>query len=427
MSSHYHQYLTSYLLLIVYFYLTLITITGATIFSDSLDLCQTQCVDRNLVVALARGAVDWDTSLLEISLTQRTDACHNGCQDLESTNSTCLERCAKLTPTDSCMQGCRAITDIFLHHLQGLLSHAQVAIKDDSSEGVNTVWSLSSDYGSIISDILVDDIQWAVQSRPVNASVAWDTTVFEKAFKIDTLEATVTVPSVFAEEIELRLCISWRTYTIVSPVHHLPINDTDNVKPLPPTIISHLQISTNSFAVCWKSALKRLYKISLYSLDEKEISTAVVENTCYLFQEVSIENCCRVEIGYANNDTASVSIRIDLINTEGKPESTASLIFTNGTSVMKLYDIDDYAVLSDPKLIPFKLKPGRSITALCSVSIERLLIALDDGSIYWLKIEEDEISNGLLRSPDGTAIVHMDVDHIQGAVYAVLFKRGILR
>lgn len=45
-----------------------------------------------------------------------------------------------------------------------------------------------------------------------------------------------------------------------------------------------------------------------------------------------------------------------------KSESAAQLVFTNGTSVMKLYDIDDYAVLSDPKLIPFELKPGRSIT-----------------------------------------------------------------
>lgn len=44
-----------------------------------------------------------------------------------------------------------------------------------------------------------------------------------------------------------------------------------------------------------------------------EISTVLVENTCYLFQEVPIDNCCRVEIGYAN-ETASVSVRIDLIN-----------------------------------------------------------------------------------------------------------------
>ncbi|KAK6108370.1 Protein tyrosine kinase family protein [Brugia pahangi] len=425
MSPHYHWCFTFYLLLIDFFYLTLISVTYATIFSDSLDLCKTQCIDRNLVVALARGAIDWDTSLLEISLTQRINACHNGCQDLESTNSTCLERCDKLMPTDSCMQGCRAVTDIFLYHLQDLLGHVQVEI-EDSPVGVNTIWSLDSDYGSVISDILVDDVKWGVQSRPANASVSWDTTTFEKAFKMETLEASITIPSVFAEQIELRLCISWRNYIIVSPTHRLQINDTDNAKLLPPTIISHLQTSANSFVVCWKSALKRLYKISLYSLDEKEISTTLVENTCYLFQGVPTDNCCRVEIGYANNDTASISLRIDLINTERKPESTAQLIFTNGTSVMKLYDIDDYAVLSDPKLIPFELKPGRSITALCTVSAERLLIALDDGSIYWLTIG-DEVLSGILRSPDGTAIVHMDVDHMQDAVYAVLFKKGILR
>ncbi|VDK61397.1 unnamed protein product [Onchocerca ochengi] len=429
MFSHFHHCFILYLLVIISSYLTLISITAATIFSDSLDQCQAQCVDRNLVVALARGAVDWDTSVLENGLTQSISACHSGCQDLESANSTCSERCAKLMPTDSCIQGCRAVTDIFLHYLQGLLNHAQVTIEGDSSMGINTVWSLSKNYSSVISDISVNDIQWAVQSRPADVSVSWDTTIFEKIFKIETLETIITIPLVFAKEIELRLCISWRTYTIVSPIHRLPINDTDNAKPSPPTVISQLQISANSFVVYWKSALKRLYKISLYSLDEKEISTALVKSTYYLFQEVPTDNCCRVEIGYANSETASttVSLRIDLIHSEEKSESAAQLIFTNGTSVMKLYDIDDYAVLSDPKLIPFELKPGRSITALCSVSAKRLLIALDDGSIYWLTIDDDQVRSGMLRSPDGTAIVHMDVDRMQGAIYAVLFKRGILR
>ncbi|KAM3717158.1 Protein roller-3 [Dirofilaria immitis] len=429
MSSHFILCLIAYPILVISFYSTLISITAATIFSDSLDQCQAQCVDRSLVIALARGAIDWDTSLLENGLTHLISACHSGCQDLDSTNSTCLERCAKLTPTDSCKQGCRAVTDIFLHHLQSLLNHVQVTIKGDSPMGINTVWRLNSDYSSIINDISVDDIEWAVQSRPANTFISWDITIFEKIFNVETLEAVINVPLVFDEEIELRLCISWRTYTITSPTHRLPVNDTDNSKPLPPTVISHLQISVNSFVICWKSALKRLYKISLYLFDEREISTALVESSCYLFQGIPIDNCCRVEIGYANSDSASasVSLQIDLINTERKPESAAKLIFTNGTSVMKLYDIDDYAILTDPKLIPFELKPGRSITALCSVSAERLLIALDDGSIYWLTIDDDEVLSGVLRFPDGTAIVHMDVDRMQGAVYAVLFKKGILR
>ncbi|VDK28704.1 unnamed protein product [Gongylonema pulchrum] len=58
--------------------------------------------------------------------------------------------------------------------------------------------------------------------------------------------------------------------------------------------------------------------------------------------------------------------------------------------------------------------------------MELLLVALDDGSIYRL-ITGEEISSELLRSPDGTAIVHMDVDDLQDAVYAVLYKTGILR
>lgn len=60
------------------------------------------------------------------------------------------------------------------------------------------------------------------------------------------------------------------------------------------------------------------------------------------------------------------------------------------------------------------------------MTVERLLVALDDGSIYWLTFDE-ETPGKMLRPPDGTAVVHMDVDHMQGAVYAVLYKKGILR
>lgn len=64
--------------------------------------------------------------------------------------------------------------------IEGLLNHAQVTIEGDSSMGINTVWSLSKNYSSVISDISVNDIQWAVQSRPADVSVSWDTTIFEK-------------------------------------------------------------------------------------------------------------------------------------------------------------------------------------------------------------------------------------------------------
>ena len=66
------------------------------------------------------------------------------------------------------------------------------------------------------------------------------------------------------------------------------------------------------------------------------------------------------------------------------------------------------------------------ITALCSASEERLLIALDDGSIYWMDINE-KITTGQLRFADGTAIVHIDIDHMQKKLYAVMYKKGILR
>lgn len=413
-------------LILIYYYLTMET---AIAFSELLELCQAQCIDRNLVVPLARGSVDWDISLLAMNMTQLSNACYIGCRDLESSSS-CEERCSSVTPASSCIQGCRAVTDIFLHHIQGLLNHVRVSIESESIIGINLVWSVDSAYSSLISDLSASGVQWAVQSRPANTFTPWNITLFDedKAFKIETLKAMTTLPLIFASKIELRLGIFWRSYIVVSPVYQLPLNDTGVAVPLPPTVVSQLQVSENSFAVCWKSALQRLYRVTLYSVDEKEMSTAMVESSCYLFQNMSRDNCCRIKIDYANSDinSASISLRINLINREKQLESRVQLVFTNGTSLMRLYDIDDYAVFNKPEIIPFEIALGRSITAICSVSAERMVVALDDGSIYWLAIG-DEVASGLLRQPDGIAIVHMDVDHMQGSVYAVLHKKGILR
>ncbi|VDK55116.1 unnamed protein product [Anisakis simplex] len=79
-------------------------------FSDSIQL---------QVVPLNRGSLDWDEPFIAANLSSRINACRIGCQDLESVNSTCAARCNSLIAPDSCQQGCRAIADILLHHIQG--------------------------------------------------------------------------------------------------------------------------------------------------------------------------------------------------------------------------------------------------------------------------------------------------------------------
>ncbi|VDN19301.1 unnamed protein product [Gongylonema pulchrum] len=152
----------------------------------------------------------------------------------------------------------------------------------------------------------------------------------------------------------LRLCLFWRSYIVVSPIYRLPVNDTGSAEPVPPTVTAQLQITDSSFVVCWESVLQRMYKVSLHLLDGKEISTAEVEGTCYLFQDFPTENCCRVQIGYSgvHANTATVSLQIEIIDkpVQLSQQSLGELIFTNGTALMKLYDVDDYAVLSEPKV-----------------------------------------------------------------------------
>ena len=57
---------------------------------------------------------------------------------------------------------------------------------------------------------------------------------------------------------------------------------------------------------------------------------------------------------------------------------------------------------------------------------DKLFVGLDDGSIFCLTIGSEGKAN-ILRQPDGVAITHMDVDHMQQKLYAVLHKKGILR
>lgn len=58
-----------------------------------------------------------------------------------------------------------------------------VTVEDDTSAAVNTVWSLDNDDASIINDISAGDIQWAVQSRPADATT-WSIKLFEDKVRI---------------------------------------------------------------------------------------------------------------------------------------------------------------------------------------------------------------------------------------------------
>uniref|UniRef100_A0A914S8I9 Roller-3 N-terminal domain-containing protein n=1 Tax=Parascaris equorum TaxID=6256 RepID=A0A914S8I9_PAREQ len=205
------------------------------------------CCREYLVLPLSRGSLDWDEPLLVANLSERTNACHIGCQDLESVNSTCDERCNRLVAIDSCMQGCRAVSDIFLHQIQDLLYHVSISIDGEDAQGISTTWKFDEVYGTVISEISATDIQWAVQSRPFGSGSPWQITILEeKAFKEDSMQSKIVVPSEFASEIEVRLCIFWRSNMVVSrPIRQSIVGAGGRARA--PKLIAQLQISLNSY------------------------------------------------------------------------------------------------------------------------------------------------------------------------------------
>ncbi|MFH4982722.1 hypothetical protein AB6A40_009431 [Gnathostoma spinigerum] len=63
--------------------------------------------------------------------------------------------------------------------------------------------------------------------------------------------------------------------------------------------------------------------------------------------------------------------------------------------------------------------------SICSISADRVLVGLEDGSILWVSITDS--TSGTVRDPDEVPIVHMEADHMQEKVYGVMEKKGIIR
>ena len=105
------------------------------------------------------------------------------------------------------------------------------------------------------------------------------------------------------------------------------------------------------------------------------------------------------------------------------------LLFSDGSSLFLLHDLNDFVLLTEPIKISFALNDSQSITALCELSQTELLVGLSDGGIFHLEIIfefgiELELNNKTMegemktqlrrvREADGVAIKQIVVDFIQ--------------
>ncbi|KAK0410497.1 hypothetical protein QR680_005159 [Steinernema hermaphroditum] len=406
--------------------LLLSPLSSATVFSNSLQRCQDHCVDRNLAVPLKRNELTWENPFEKCDYQCRINACHIGCQDLDSINSTCDARCASLQAPDSCQQGCTAVSAIFLHQIQALLNHVSVSVSMDETQGIKLVWSLEEAYSLIIQEITAADVRWIVHSRGDNSSGWQWTQIDNKAFR-ESLQFTSFVPLLQSSSAQVRLAVGWRSNIIVSRtfVSQLSVNPK---LPRSVTLGPQLQLGASRYVVCWSADSRDSeFKVVLTSLDSKVISTVQTKASCHLFKDLPTENCCRATISDAAAEAGApeVTVKIELAPVAVAPPSEAKLIFSNGTSLLRMTNTNDFVMLTDPEVLKFQAPSEKNITALGVASKDLLLVGLGDGAVFSFNLTSEEST--LLREGDGVAISQIAVDPLQFAFYAVLDKKGILR
>uniref|UniRef100_A0A915EDW1 receptor protein-tyrosine kinase n=1 Tax=Ditylenchus dipsaci TaxID=166011 RepID=A0A915EDW1_9BILA len=505
MSSHSYKAYSVIILLPLIFELLIDYSESATVFSSSLQSCQDQCIDRNIAFPLPKGNLSWNILASNCDFNCHIESCRAGCQDLDSpVNSTCEARCGSVKSQESCQQGCRAVSDIFLHQIQDLLLNQVCAeVTLDVTQGVRLNWSFDTTYASTLQEISSANLRWFAQSRigVDTARHGWKWTPLDpKAFKEGGLESVVLVPFEDCSEIQVRLVAIWRETVVVSRTFSQIL-----LFPASTSASSHLlhnykvrelagaqlQTSSNSFVLCWQSdhfrevhtAIKfrvRLIHSSTKEGDHSTISTYYTTASCHLFRNLPQENCCSVGIAAvlseggesgahaattsssgvveesAVSSTTQVAMAEDekvgeelMLNISVKPirdafvDDVIFLLFTNGTAILHINNINDYVLSTEPSVIPFaQLVDGKIITALASISQKDLLVGLSDGSVHTLDISShtmhqdnsdgnatkpDTLPSEKIKEADGVAIVQLVVDHMQGKIYVVREKNALIR
>ncbi|KAL7072983.1 hypothetical protein ACQ4LE_007824 [Meloidogyne hapla] len=466
-----------------------IQFTFATVFSNSLHQCQEVCQERNLAFPLPHGSLGWpNISQSNCDFDCLLDACRLGCQDLDSHDSSCNSRCDPIgAGAAACNQGCRAVTDIFLNKIQGLLDLSSVESFHDSTLGLGMNWSFPEAQSNLLKEVSTTNIQWIAQSRP-GGKQGWRwTKMDEKAFKDNSLISTVIVSlDSYYVDMELRLAANWRDNVIVSSKHFrqstFPEKHLSQTYLPQPSSGSFLQLSPSSFGACWDTESPNKFKIKLFNVTKEGemdqlIVSEIVADKCHVFRNLTVKEGGEFRLiiidagslsengdeevkhpsplnkrqpleGRKDDDKALIydnglQLNISLIEIDEPKDPHPLLIFTDGSSLYLLHDVNDFVLLTEPIKVSFSLNDSQTISALSALSQTEVLIGLSDGAVFHLEIlfesgMELELINRTMegelktqtrkiRESDGVAITQIVVDFIQERLYAIRDKLGILR
>ncbi|KAI6213954.1 Receptor protein-tyrosine kinase [Aphelenchoides besseyi] len=380
-----------------------------------------------------------ETLTSECDFSCHVNSCRLGCTDLDET-SNCDSRCATSSVLSGCKQGCRAISDVFLNQIQRLINQVSVEADLDPTQGIHLNWSFDQTHEQTLKEILASNMRWYAQSSSTKTGWRW-TVLSSEAFREPKLFATVYVPvQDLRSDVRFRLAAIWRDSVITSPSFHQTFSSLP-VQPSAPTLVSSLQITSNSYAVCWHSDRQSnaitdkptKFRLLLKSkTDEEPLRALETSSSCHLFRQLPVENCCTVLVEDVTDNDRSIptlKISIEMKSVENDATERPSLIATNGTDLIRIVDFNDYAMLNEPRSIPFMLPSMQNITAMASISVYELLIGLSDGSIQYVNLngENSTTIQREVRTADGTPIVQIAIDHVQQHAYAIRDMKGIIR
>ncbi|CEF70256.1 Tyrosine-protein kinase receptor [Strongyloides ratti] len=441
---------------------------SSTIFSNTLNSCKDACVDRNLAIPLKHNQLSWEPNLFkDCDYSCHVLSCQEGCNDLENNESNCTSRCELTGSPLACWQGCRNVIDTFLHTLQELINHVSLTTTIDETQGIKVKFEFEEQYTGVLQDIASRKIKYYGQSKSSTLSSGWKWTQFpENSFKEQSRSTIIYVPFEESASVQFRLALSWRNFTIVSRslTRHLP---TQPYIYLPPKIISSLQIGIDKYLICYE--VLRIpnpeYKIILTKNDGIILMEEITTSSCTLFNNLEIDNCCKVTIKVIDKEkelqTPELNLNITILPIKNEQnhsiDKKSYLIFSNGTHLFKVKDLNDYIMLNDPVLLNFVSPETTKVSTIVNLDKDNLLIGFEDGSIFKYNTEinmdkeideskekNDTSSNGLsttiplpsslinkqmikLKESDGIKIIDLAIDPFQGYFYVLKENTGIIR
>uniref|UniRef100_A0A0K0FVH3 receptor protein-tyrosine kinase n=1 Tax=Strongyloides venezuelensis TaxID=75913 RepID=A0A0K0FVH3_STRVS len=443
-------------------------ITSSTIFSNTLTSCIDACVDRNLAIPLKHNQLSWEVNIFDdCDYSCHVISCQEGCKDLENNESNCTSRCELTQSPEACWQGCRNVIDTFLHTLQELINHVSLTTSIDETQGIKVKFEFEEQYTGVLQDIASRKIQYYGQSKSSTLTSGWKWTPFpENAFKEQSRSTTIFVPFEESASVQFRLALSWRNFTIVSRslTRHLP---TQPYIYSAPKLTSSLQVGVDKYVICYE--IYRIpnpeYKIILTKNDGFVLEEQTTTSSCTLFNNLQVDNCCKISVKVIDKEkdlqTPELNVNMTLVSIKSDQnqftEEKSLLIFSNGTHLFKVKDLNDYIMLNDPILLNFVSPQNTKVSTIININKDNLLIGFDDGSIVKFNIENDmekeidetkekndTINSGLsttiplpsflinreivkLKEDDGIKIIDLAIDPLQGYFYVLRENKGIIR